>query len=102
MVCSVLMAAVSCAYILARFSLGKAMVAMMRIMAITIISSISENPRRLRFWFIRAPASLLFYDASGARNVEWEISVVDQRTLGGCRFRSFVLPDAHGLVRIES
>jgi len=31
-------------------------------------SQISENPRRARFWFISAPASLWFYDAPAAKS----------------------------------
>src|SRR5438874_11420193 len=98
MVCNVLIAAVSCAYILARFSLGRAIVAMIRMMAITIISSISENPRRLRFWFIPAPA-LLFYDARGAGIVQADLySVPDEGTLRGRGVRTFALTDPRRLI----
>src|SRR5437867_3056431 len=63
MVWSVLIAAVSCAYILARVSLGSAMVAMIRMIAITIISSIKEKPRVCgRFFFMAVPNYFMTFE----------------------------------------
>src|SRR5579872_1738037 len=68
------MAAISCAYIRDLLSFGMATAKMIRMMAITINNSISENPNSRRFFFTRTSSPQL-YDENGPLIVQ-EICVL--------------------------
>src|SRR6266545_5256620 len=56
------MAAVSCAYMRALYNLGKAIVMMIRMIAITISNSIRENPRLFLRFHLMCVSRSSFYD----------------------------------------